>query len=214
MDEKEILIVDDDRVTSLFVSKGLEKKGFKVHLVSSGPECLEYLEENIPAVVLLDIIMPEMDGLEVLEKIHENFPSVELPVIMVSAKEDDKDIIQALKLGANDYITKPVRFDVAIARIRMQAELADLHKESQQASEVKALNAMMVTFRHEMNSPLFVAKAFSEQLSSENRKAEKIQQALEKIEAILQKMDNAVSSGLKYVQYSDDVQMLCLKKTK
>ncbi|MBA3564962.1 MAG: response regulator [Gammaproteobacteria bacterium] len=97
-----------------------------------------------PDLVLLDINMPGMSGLEVLALIRGKYPIAELPVIMATARSDGADIVEALRLGANDYVTKPLDFPVMLARTRTQLQLRDAHERIRRlASDVERRNAFI-----------------------------------------------------------------------
>ncbi len=113
-----LLVVDDEEINRDLLSRRLERKGYLVTTAVDGREALEKIETSHFDMVLLDIMLPIIDGIAVLEKIRESFAPSELPVIMVSAKDDSEGIVEALQLGANDYVTKPVDFPVALARIQ------------------------------------------------------------------------------------------------
>lgn len=113
-----LLVVDDEEINRDLLSRRLERKGYHVTTATDGREALDKIEGQHFDMVLLDIMLPILDGIAVLNKIRENFAAGELPVIMVSAKDDSEGIVEALQLGANDYITKPVDFPVALARIQ------------------------------------------------------------------------------------------------
>lgn len=113
-----ILVVDDERTNRAIIGLHLRRRGFQVIEAVTGEEALERLAtEAAVHLVLLDIVMPGMNGLEVLKVIRRSLSAVELPVIMVTADEKDGQMIRAFELGANDYVTKPVNIDVTMARI-------------------------------------------------------------------------------------------------
>ena len=118
-----ILLVDDEPLNRDMLSRRLQKRELQVIQAGSGAEALALIETEFPELVLLDVMMPEMDGIETLRKIREKHPAQELPVIMVTARDAADDIVEALELGANDYLTKPVDFQIALARIRTQLSL-------------------------------------------------------------------------------------------
>lgn len=110
-----ILIVDDDAEIRKVISIYLENEGFQIYKAENGQEALKIIEENEVDLVLLDIMMPGMNGLEVCMKIRENNV---MPIIFLSAKSEDMDKIQGLTSGADDYITKPFSAMELIARIK------------------------------------------------------------------------------------------------
>ncbi len=115
-----ILVAEDDPSTSRIMHRRLSRQGFEVVMVSNGLEVLEQIACQSFDLVILDVMMPKLNGLEVLHLIRVSHSSVDLPVIIVSTLDGSDDVVGAFDLGANDYIAKPVDFDVAIARIRSQ----------------------------------------------------------------------------------------------
>lgn len=118
-----ILVVDDNEMNRDLLSRRLAKKGFTVDVAEDGFEALDWIDSNPCDLVLLDIMMPGMSGIEVLVKIRETHDGTELPVIMATAKDTREDIVGALRLGANDYVTKPIDFPVVLARVNAQLGL-------------------------------------------------------------------------------------------
>jgi DNA-binding response OmpR family regulator len=105
---KEKILIVDDNPDSVAIMRGiLESRKFVVRTAKSGPEALEELSKELPDVVLLDVMMPEMSGLEVLEHIKRNDATARLPVILVTAKTQDEDVLAGYEYGADYYITKP-----------------------------------------------------------------------------------------------------------
>jgi DNA-binding response OmpR family regulator len=104
---RKILVVDDNIDSVTILRSILEKQNFSVQAALSGAEALQKLEEDVPDVVLLDVMMPEMSGLEVLQAIRDNNATATLPVIMVTAKIQDDDVLAGYQYGADYYITKP-----------------------------------------------------------------------------------------------------------
>jgi DNA-binding response OmpR family regulator len=111
-----ILVIDDDSNIRKFLKRGLSYEGFAVTLAESGEDGLVRAREHYPDLVILDWLMPGMDGLEVLEKLR--LADMNLPVIMLTAKDTPQDQIKGLTKGADDYVTKPISFDVLVARVR------------------------------------------------------------------------------------------------
>jgi DNA-binding response OmpR family regulator len=110
-----ILVVDDERNIVQLVRLYLSKEGFRVESASSGREALEKVQPVRPDLVLLDLMLPEMDGWEVCRRLRKQG---DLPIIMVTARDDDVDKIVGLELGADDYLTKPFNPRELVARIK------------------------------------------------------------------------------------------------
>src|ERR1700752_303950 len=122
MSVQRILIVEDDPAISAFVQAALEREGFGTELVKRGDKVLERVEASPPDLVLLDLMLPGLDGLEVCKALRRRPQYV--PIIMLTAKDDDVDIIVGLEIGADDYVTKPFKIRELIARIRAHLRLA------------------------------------------------------------------------------------------
>lgn len=110
-----ILVVDDEKRMVRFIRLNLEQDGFKVIQAFNGTEALEQVRKNLPDLVLLDVMMPDIDGFEVLKKIRQ---ASTVPVIMLTAKGEEEDRIRGLELGADDYITKPFSPREMVSRVK------------------------------------------------------------------------------------------------
>ena len=132
---KQILVVDDNLMNRDLLSRRLMRKGLEVAVAEDGYRALDWLQENPCDLVLLDIMMPGMSGIEVLETLRETRDTAELPIIMVTAKDTRDDIVGALQSGANDYVTKPIDFPVVLARVRTQLALKHAHDEIERRNE-------------------------------------------------------------------------------
>jgi len=123
--EHSVLVVDDnDDIREMFVAR-LRQEGFRARGASSGAGALREIAADLPSLVLLDVSMPEMSGLEVLARVRETHDPVQLPVVMVTARSESEDIVEALGLGANDYVTKPIDLPVVLARVRAQLRIRE-----------------------------------------------------------------------------------------
>jgi DNA-binding response OmpR family regulator len=115
-----ILLVDDNAENRDMLGRRLQRAGYQVIFAEDGEQGLKAIEQQAIAMVLLDIMMPGIGGLETLKLIRRTHSQTQLPVLMASAKDRSEDIVLAFELGANDYITKPIDFPVALARIQSQ----------------------------------------------------------------------------------------------
>src|SRR3954451_23073206 len=118
-----LLIVDDEELNREGLARRLLRHGYEVTGVKSGREAIELLGGRRFDLVLLDIMMPGMNGLEVLRFLRRVDSLLDLPIIMVTARGGSEDMVEALELGANDYVTKTLDFPVVLARIRTQLAL-------------------------------------------------------------------------------------------
>ncbi|WP_333235324.1 response regulator [Microcoleus sp. S36bC1] len=124
-----ILIVDDLIENLHFLTKVLNKQGYKVRSVTNGKMALRTIHHNTPDVILLDIKMPEMDGYEVCEALKADENTSEVPVIFLSALDEVLDKVKAFKVGGVDYITKPFQAEEVIARIQTQLTIQKQKKQ-------------------------------------------------------------------------------------
>ena len=124
-----LLIVDDNEMNRDMLARRLARKGYVIGLAESARDLLPRVKEEGIDLVLLDIEMPDVSGLDALQALREAYSPNELPIIMVTAKNQSDDIVKALEMGANDYLTKPIDFPVALARIGTQLS----HKNAQEA---------------------------------------------------------------------------------
>ena len=115
-----ILVVDDVADNRDILMRRLLRRGFEAVEADGGRRALALMQQQDFDVVLLDIMMPDLGGNDVLRQIRQTKSDIELPVIMVSAKSQSEDVVESLSLGANDYVTKPIDFNVALARIANQ----------------------------------------------------------------------------------------------
>ena len=113
-----VLVVDDNENNREILARRLARKGYAVSVAEHARGLLDRIREDAVDLVLLDIEMPDVTGLDALVAIRQAYSAVRLPVIMVTARSESEDVVKALELGANDYVTKPVDFPVALARVR------------------------------------------------------------------------------------------------
>jgi CheY-like chemotaxis protein len=118
-----ILVVDDHPDNRELLMRRLEREGFRVVGAESGRQALDHVKGAPVSLILLDVMMPGMSGIEVLQALREDHSASALPVIMVTAKAQSEDVVEALGNGANDYVTKPIDFPVALARIQAQLRI-------------------------------------------------------------------------------------------
>jgi adenylate cyclase len=126
-----LLVVDDDAMNRDMLSRRLARHGYTVAVAEDGEQALKMIEGQKFDLVLLDIMMPGVSGLQVLEILRQRHSMADLPVIMATAKDESSDIVEALKLGANDYVTKPLDFPVVLARTESQLALKQAREEIQ-----------------------------------------------------------------------------------
>lgn len=114
-----ILVVDDVPLNLILVEKMLSRFKFNVQKATGGQQALDKIAQNQPSLVLLDLMMPNIDGFEVLARLRSHEETKNLPVVILSALNSDRDINKAKELGANDFITKPIIMDRLVNTIKL-----------------------------------------------------------------------------------------------
>ena len=153
-----LLVVDDNEMNRDLMAMQLRRQGFQVALAASGREALNAVESQGFDLILLDIMMPGMNGLEVLEVVRKKHSMLSLPIIMVTADDLEQSIVDALQRGANDYLVKPLNVSVTIARVKTQLTIKELDD----------LKGEFVRFAsHDLKKPLIVAMDIVEALQQE-----------------------------------------------
>jgi len=118
MAKQMILIVDDEEDVLELVRYNLDKEGYKTATASSGEEALAKAKAKLPDLVILDLMLPGIDGLEVCKRLKTDVKTQTIPIIMLTAKGEEVDIVTGLELGADDYVTKPFSPKILVARVR------------------------------------------------------------------------------------------------
>lgn len=132
-----ILVVDDVEANRALLCRRLGKAGFVAVAVDSGMAALQSIAESMPDIVLLDYMMPTMNGVEVLKQLRDRDATKSLPVIMVTARTEGEAVVEALSAGADDYVTKPIDFEVLCARMASQLS------KKQDAVEIRRTNDVL-----------------------------------------------------------------------
>ncbi len=125
-----ILIVEDDLTLQETLVYNLQKHGYQVLTSSNGNDAIEVIQKDVPDLILLDIMLPGMDGFEVCRKIRQNYTT---PILMLTARDDEIDRVVGLEVGADDYLTKPFSMRELIARVKALLRRAHIIEESQRS---------------------------------------------------------------------------------
>jgi two-component system, OmpR family, response regulator VicR len=142
--DKKILVVDDEKPIADILQFNLKKEGYEVHCAYDGNEALEKVEEVKPDLILLDIMLPQRDGMEVCREVRKKY---EMPIIMLTAKDSEIDKVLGLELGADDYVTKPFSNRELIARVkanlRRHQQIAAKAGEEEETNEI-AIGSLVI----------------------------------------------------------------------
>ena len=146
---KQILIIDDEENIRELLKFNLEREGFLISWAKSGEEGIEKVLKNPPHVVILDLMLPGMSGLEVCKVLRNNDKISNVAIIMLTGKSEESDIIVGLELGADDYITKPFSPNVLLAKLRaVLRRQGDKNKQTKKIIQIRELS--MDTLKHEV----------------------------------------------------------------
>jgi DNA-binding response OmpR family regulator len=211
---RKILLVDDDAINSKPLTSRLEKRGYAVTTHDIGTGVVDMIDLTGVEIVLLDIMLPDVSGIEVLKQIRAKFEKTIVPVIMVTAKDSPEDIAGALQIGANDYLAKPINIDVAIARINTQLSIRDLYRDNMRRQQQDSINAMIVAFNHEINNPLAIAMGnLSLGMAKMDINAlKKSEAAMRRIAELIKKINELTKGGtIEMTDYTESAKMVKIK---
>jgi two-component system alkaline phosphatase synthesis response regulator PhoP len=134
MPKKKILVVDDEEDILELLKYNLSREGYQVLCTTSGEKTLNLVKTGIPDLIVLDLMLPGMDGLEVARRLKDNPHTKNVPIVMLTAKGEEADIVTGLELGADDYVTKPFSPRILLARVR-----AVLRRKGQESQDKTAV---------------------------------------------------------------------------
>ncbi|MFZ4547269.1 MAG: hybrid sensor histidine kinase/response regulator [Bacteroidales bacterium] len=159
---KDVILVVDDQPTNIKVIASILGQKYSLSFANNGMNALKILEKSLPDLILLDIMMPEMDGFEVCKRIKENENTREIPIIFLTAKTDIADVIKGFNLGAVDYIIKPFNPVEMEVRVKNHLNLYHSHKEIEQVNKEK--DKFFSIIAHDLRSPFNAIVGFSQLL--------------------------------------------------
>lgn len=155
MEKQFVLVVEDDEDIQQLVSYNLLKAGFLVDLADTGELALEKVREKQPDLILLDIMLPGIDGLETVKLLRAEPEGTEVPVIMLTAKSEEMDVVAGLQQGADDYVTKPFSVEVLLARIKAVLRRRDtgigVERKSEDEDVIRLGEMVINSTKHEVN---------------------------------------------------------------
>lgn len=221
--EEKILVVDDEPVVVELLKANFTEMGFQVIKASNGLEALEALKKDKPDVIITDLIMPYMDGIELIKKIKENPETTLVPIIVITAMAERETLLKAVELGVDEFITKPFDRMILSARIksifkakRLQVELLEHEVECERS---KLLSEIILTIFHYVRNtmqPLAIADSrFSKSPSEENIALlfQTSTECVKKIDAIMNTLHEYEEKDLiKMKTYTEGINMLDLER--
>lgn len=150
MAKETVLIVDDESDILELVRYNLTKEGYKTDVAQTGEEALSKADALVPDVIVLDLMLPGVDGLETCRRLKASEKTKDIPVVMLTAKTEDSDVVSGLELGADDYVTKPFSPKVLVARIRavLRRRVNEIEPEE---AQIRVHGIVIDISRHEVS---------------------------------------------------------------
>ena len=169
---KRILVVDDLPENVLMLQDRLEHEGYKVLTAYNGKSGIEKAQNELPDLILLDVMMPDINGFEVCKTLVSDSRTSDIPIILVTAKTDPEDIKEGLDAGAYDYMKKPINKIELLARVKSELKLADAKKLLLEVEKRNTFIATVVTANHKIKQPLTLISLSSAAIKRELKKDE------------------------------------------
>ncbi len=210
-----ILLVDDVPRNLQVLGNMLREEGYKIAMATGGAQAMEMVKTRLPDLVLLDVMMPDIDGFQVCEQLKASGGTADIPIIFLTARTETDDIVKGFETGAVDYVTKPFNRAELLARVNTHLALKRAQKEIVGLERKNAVLAMAVTANHEINQPLTVLQGnfdlfrntVTGDLTDKQQKfLTKMQTSIEKIQDILTKFSD--SASIHFEDYLEDQKMV------
>jgi len=197
--EPRILVVDDHPINTKLLQLKLEPQGMDVFVACNGRECLDIVEETNPDLILLDVMMPEMDGIETCQRLKSNPKTDKIPVIFITAKASREGKLEGLNAGAVDYITKPIDLDETLARVQTQLRLQEMFRENLQLQErlgdarkTAAVGAITSGIAHNLNNLLGVVVGYLDLLKNGHDSPDMVKRSVGLMDHAITRMANII----------------------
>lgn len=201
-----ILVVDDQPINVQLLKRKLEREGIRVTTAYNGIEALKSVAAEKPDLILLDVMMPDMDGIEVCQRLQSNEETRSIPVIFITARTSKEGKLEGLGVGAVDYITKPIDLDETLARVQTQLrfvainrEMVDLQRRLVEARRAATIGAVTQGIAHNLNNLLGVVigyldlvKAYYDKPDQVRKNAQHVEDAVQRIVSIIKQLSSLV----------------------
>ena len=201
-----ILVVDDQPINVQLLKRKLEREGLRVTAAYNGLEALELTKKEMPDLILLDVMMPDMDGIEVCQRLQADEATRGIPVIFITARTTKESKLEGLGVGAVDYITKPIDLDETLARVQTQLrfvsinrELVELQARLGESRRSATIGAVTQGIAHNLNNLLGVVigyldlvKAYHDKPDQVKKNAQHVEDAVQRIVTIIKQLSTLV----------------------
>lgn len=184
-EKPKILVVDDQPINIKLLQRKLERQGMEILVAYNGQECLDRVAETRPDLILLDVMMPEMDGIETCQHLKSDPETETIPIIFITAKTSKEGKLEGLGAGAVDYITKPIDLDETLARVRTQLRLQEMFQENIELQErlgdarkAAAIGAITQGIAHNLNNLLGVVVGYLDLIKNSSGDADMVKRSI------------------------------------
>jgi two-component system, sensor histidine kinase and response regulator len=181
------------------LERKLQREEMDVATATNGKECLEAITRVVPDLILLDVMMPEMDGIETCERLKKDPATSAIPIIFITARSSKEGKLEGLNVGAVDYITKPIDLDETLARVKTQLRLQEIHRENielqkrlGEARRTAAVGAVTQGVAHNLNNLLGVVVGYLDLLKVGAEKPELVRRSVTLIDNAIERMINII----------------------
>jgi len=201
-----ILVVDDQPINVQLLKRKLEREGIRINAAYTGLEALDLVKTDKPDLILLDVMMPDMDGIEVCQRLQANEETRGIPVIFITARTTKESKLEGLNVGAVDYITKPIDLDETLARVQTQLrfvqinrQLVDLTRRLEESRKAATIGAVTQGIAHNLNNLLGVVigyldlvKAYYDKPDQVRKNVQHVEDAVARIVLIIKQLSTLV----------------------
>src|SRR6476620_11687468 len=201
-----ILVVDDQHINVQLLKRKLEREGIRVPTATNGVEALAAIGKEKPDLILLDVMMPDMDGIEVCQRLQGREDTRSIPIIFITARTNKESKLEGLAVGAVDYITKPIDLDETMARVQTQLrfvminrQVVDLQRRLEEARKAATIGAVTQGIAHNLNNLLGVVigyldlvKAYYDKPEQVKKNAQHVEDAVQRIVSIIKQLSTLV----------------------
>ncbi len=195
MSAPSILVVDDQPINVQLLKRKLEREGIRVTAAYNGVEALEAIATTKPDLILLDVMMPDMDGIEVCQRLQANEETRGIPIIFITARSTKESKLEGLGVGAVDYITKPIDLDETLARVQTQLrfvtinrQLIDLTRRLEESRKAATIGAVTQGIAHNLNNLLGVVIGYLDLVKAYYDKPEQVKKNVQHVENAVQRI--------------------------
>lgn len=196
---KKILVVDDLPENVFMLQDRLEKEGYEVISAYDGKAAIDKALDELPDLILLDVMMPEISGIDVCQTLSSNPLTSNIPIILVTAKSSAEDTKAGLEAGAFDYIKKPFNRVELLARVNSALKLSDAHKRLLESEQKNTFAATVVTTNHKIKQPLTLISLSTAAIKRELKKDEVSREAIIKRLAYIETAIKEISDVLNHM---------------